>query len=239
MITMAVTMLMRRLMQGDGAVFWLLGACCSVWRLRPRRAPWEATALLLGMGLLAGCTPGPRPPEILGPTAWRLTLSPIEPAAGIPAEVTMQRMSEDAQPLRATPDAPAPYARARELTSDLVIWSEPARVDGRGVWVAPITFPMPGRWQIVLHEAIDPTLPVRGNGWLPWPSVERFGPQQVVRDAIGREELSLLITVIPDRGPILWWLRTHLLEVFGVAIVLTASVVSYLLRNRMVVQRER
>ena len=204
-----------------------------------RLACWgKAGALLLSLGLLAGCGLWQQPPVVLGPTAWRLTVSPVEPAAGITAEVTMQRSDEQGRPLRATADDVPPHARARELTSGVVVWSDPAQVDGRGTWKALLIFPTPGRWQVVIHEAIDPKVPVRESVRLPWPSADRYAPDQVVRDAIGQEELALLITVIPDRGPLLWWLRTHLLELFGVAVILVASVLSFLLRGRLLPQRE-
>lgn len=196
-------------------------------------------ALAVGAALLAGCGLAQTPPQVLGPTAWRLTVSPIEPAAGIKAEVTMQRIDDLGRPLWATSDDVPPHARARELTSDTVVWAGTAQVDSRGRWVAPMIFPAPGRWQVVLDEAIDRRVPVREHVRLPWPPVDQYAPDQVVRDAIGKEELMLVIKVIPDRGPIVWWLRTHLIEVFGMVVILTASVVSYLLRGRLLSRVER
>lgn len=200
-----------------------------LWRQRPL---WLLGLLLLLALVAAACTDGGDPAQFgVGPSRWQLTISPQEPAAGIKAEVALQQFGPDGRrrPYSLVSSTPIPTVRALSLDGAGMEWAKPREIDHRGAWMYDIVLPSEGRWQI----AFDPVgLPMtEAQSTYRWPTLPNR-ISGVVRDAVGDENISLLVTVIPDRGPILWWMRTHMLEVGGFIFILTASVVSYVIQRR-------
>lgn len=183
--------------------------------------------------LASACGLGEAPPAVLGPAQWQLTVSPQEPAAGIEAEVTLQRLGPDGKRIPFGLVMPVPAVRARDLDSGLEVPAVPRAIDHRGAWLFDVTFPAPGRWQIAFSPGKLPQPGLIAASPVTWPAAPVVAPA-ILRDAVGDASVSLVVQVIPDRGPILWFLRTHILEATGVVVILLASVVSYIYRQRRI-----
>lgn len=196
----------------------------------PARALLPALAVALVVAA-AACAFADPPPAVLGPAKWQLTVSPQEPAAGIPAEVTLQQFGPDGKRRPYGLVMPVPVVRALDLTTGREVTAIPRAIDHRGAWLFDLVFPTPGRWQIGFNPTPRTTFTDASAEPLRWPMPPAAAPT-VVRDAVGDANLSLVVTVIPDRGPILWFLRTRMLEVTGVIVILIASVASYTFQQR-------
>ncbi|MCX6021325.1 MAG: hypothetical protein NTZ05_06280 [Chloroflexi bacterium] len=188
-----------------------------------------AAAMLTLTAIGAACTSMPAEPPQVGAPRYRLTVSPQEPAAGITAEVTVMRIGDDGKPLHFNFVMPVPQVRARSLEATAPAMALPRTIDNRGAWLYDLVFTAPGRWQVAFAPATATATASPLDAVWPVPPV---AAPAILRDAVGDDGLSLALQVAPDRGPILWWLRTHPLEFGGFVLILIASVGSYIAQQR-------